>query len=480
MKGDAMTEPPRPRGPRPAATILAIALALASVSGPAREPQAMRTPASGVVGVEVAHFDPAFWVARTRAADRVLLDRAAIDARNVRLLQADKSMHDLSALPATLSRAQVAGWIDTLASAPSRPLWDEAGKPVPKATLERIVDNRAMATIPAGQPTRFGMAVERAALRTFPTDLRVFSSEGDGDIDRFQESALFPGDPVAIAHASKDGRWLFVVSPRYAAWVEARAIAEGERAAVLGYGQRAPYRIVTGAKPRTVFTREEPRLSELQLDMGVRIPLAAVAPDRSVNGQHPYSSWILDLPVRDAGGRLGFAPALLPKNADSRADYLPLTRANIIRQAFKFLGERYGWGHAYNGRDCSGFVSEVYRSMGVQMPRNTSDQAVSPVFARTHFEATDGRAARMAAVEELDVGDLIYIPGHVMMFIGRIDGMPYVIHDTNGGTVLDADGGLRSMRLNGVSVTPLLPLRFGKDHDYVDRITNIVRVAKPD
>ena len=33
------------------------------------------------------------------------------------------------------------------------------------------------------------------------------------------------------------------------------------------------------------------------------------------------------------------------------------------------------------------------------------------------------------------------------------------------------------MHLNGVSVTPLLPLRFGKDHDYVDRITNIVRVA---
>ena len=40
------------------------------------------------------------------------------------------------------------------------------------------------------------------------------------------------------------------------------------------------------------------------------------------------------------------------------------------------------------------------------------------------------------------------------------------------------DGNPRSLHLNGVSVTPLLPLRFGKDHDYVDRITNIVRVAK--
>jgi len=65
-----------------------------------------------------------------------------------------------------------------------------------------------------------------------------------------------------------------------------------------------------------------------------------------------------------------------------------------------------------------------------------------------------------------------------MMYIGDIDGMPYVIHDTNGGSYLGADGAPRAMHLNGVSVTPLLPLRFGKDHDYVDRITNIVRVAR--
>jgi len=320
--------------------------------------------------------------------------------------------------------------------------------------------------------------VERAALRTFPTSLRVFSSQGETDIDRFQESALFPGDPVAIVHASSDGRWLFVVSPRYAAWVEARAIAEGDKASVLGYGARTPYRVMTGAKPRTLFTREAPRVSELQLDMGVRVPLADVSPDMPVNGQHPYTSWILDVPVRNDDGRLAFAPALLPRSAESGADYLPLTRANIIGQAFRFLGERYGWGHAYNGRDCSGFVSEIYRSMGVEMPRNTSDQAVSPVFARTRFEAGDTRAKRMAAVEALDVGDLIYIPGHVMMFVGRIDGRPYVIHDTNGGSILGADGELRSLKLNGVSLTPLLPLRWSKQQDYVDRITNIVRVAK--
>ena len=134
---------------------------------------------------------------------------------------------------------------------------------------------------------------KRQALRTFPTRLRVFSSQGDADIDRFQESALFPGDAVVITQSSADGQWLFVVSQRYAAWVEASAIAEGGRDAVLGYAARAPFRIITGAKPRTVFTREQPRLSELQLDMGTRIPLAEAAANKPVNGQHPYTSCLL-------------------------------------------------------------------------------------------------------------------------------------------------------------------------------------------
>ena len=462
---------------------LALALVLASGCasaldrpGSARTP--LHTPPSGVVGVRDAYFSPDFWVARLQAPDRVLMPRAAIDARNLRLLREDASMHELAALPDRLTRDQVGRWIGDLASAPSRPLWDEAGTPIPASTLERILGNRALEAIAASQPTRFGMALRRADLRTFPTALRVFNRQGETDIDRFQESTLFPGDPVAIAHASADGQWLFVVSARYAAWTPAGAIAEGTREQVLGHGQRTPYRVITGAKPRTVFTREQPQLSELQLDMGLRVPLANAAPDVPVNGQHPYASWILDLPLRGADGRLAFAPALLPRISDSQADYLPLTRANLVRQSFKFLGERYGWGHSYNGRDCSGFVSEVYRSMGIELPRNTSAQAISPVFDRTSFKPEDPREARMAAVAALDIGDLIYIPGHVMMYLGEIDGQPWVIHDTNGGTVLGADGKPRSLALNGVSITPLLPMRFGADHDYVDRITSIVRVTR--
>lgn len=458
-------------------TTLLAALLLCSTSL-ARElppPAPGTVPPHGVVGMTEAQLSPDFWVGKLERPDRAIMSAKAIATQNDKLFRLDDSMNDLSALPETRPGQEIVASINELSALPE-PLYDVQGNPVPADTLKKLTQSLDLDAVPATVTTQYGLALKRTALRKFPTDLRVFSSKGDTDIDRFQESALFPGTPVAIAHRSRDGRWLWVDSPNYKAWVLAEDIATGTKSAVFGHLQKTPYRIVTGAKVSTVFTREQPQLSELQLDMGVRVPLAGVASDALVNGQHSYTSWVVELPIRDAQGTLAFAPALLQKNQDTAADYLPLTRANLIRQAFKFLGERYGWGHSYNGRDCSGFVSEVYRSMGVELPRNTSDQSISPALDRTTFGKDDGADPRRAAVDKLQVGDLIYIPGHVMMMIGRIDGAPYVIHDTNGGSFLDADGKMRSMHLNAVSVTPLLPLRFNEKTTYVDRITSIVRI----
>jgi cell wall-associated NlpC family hydrolase len=442
----------------------------------AREPAPSQL---GVFDITDAQLDPGFWIRLLPDADAVVMDRAAIAAQNAKLTQLDPTIHDLAALSATMSRADITASIGKLSTRPERAMYDENGKAVPAATLDAAVANLALDRIADSTPVRYGLVVERADLRTFPTMLRIFSSSDDADIDRWQESAEFPGTPVAVLHESQDGQWWYVVSPRYAAWMEKKHVALGAKEAVLAYPAKIPYRIVTGARVQTVHTRERPEVSEVTLDMGTRVPMADVPRDVPVNGQHPYSSHVIELPVRGADGSLAFAPALLQKITDTSPEYLPLTRANIVRQAFKFLGERYGWGHSYDGRDCSGFVSEVYNSMGVRMPRNTRDQATSPALQHTLFTEKDGSDVRMAAVKTLDVGDLVYIPGHVMMVIGHVDGQPYVIHDTNGGSYLGPDGKMRSLHLNAVSVTPLMPLRFNPKQRYVDRITSIVRIRPP-
>jgi len=136
-----------------AATALALAFAGAPLQ--AREANdALTVPPSGVLGVGEAQLTPAFWIGLLHEPDRVILDRTAIEAQNAKLLQVDPSMHDLRALPKTLGREQVAGWITALSERPDRPLFDVDGQPVPAATLNAAVGNLALGAIPAQQQTR--------------------------------------------------------------------------------------------------------------------------------------------------------------------------------------------------------------------------------------------------------------------------------------------------------------------------------------
>ena len=457
--------------------ILARLAAILLLAGCASAPQpTLVVPPHGVIGVEDSHLDPEFWIRRQGHPRRIMLDSTAIDALNAELMQVDSSMNDIEAMPSTLPAAQVKEWISGLSRRPTRTLFDEEGRELPASALDELIGKLNLDEVPGTQRTRYGVVVRRADLRTFPTRLRAFSTPGDTDIDRFQESALFPGTPVLITHVSADGQWWFVVSARYEAWIEKQYVAEGLAQDVFQYGRKTPYLIVTGSTVSTVFTREQPEVSQLQLDMGVRVPVRADwTSDKPVNGQHPYASHVIELPLRGPQGELQFAPALIPKTADVAMSYLPLTAGNLLQQSFKFLGERYGWGHSYNARDCSGFVSEVYRSFGVQLPRNTRDQGVSPAFDRIDFAPNDSHEKRLEMLQDLQVGDLIYIPGHVMMAIGYDEGMLYLIHDTTGITYRN-ENGIARVHLNGVSVTPLAPLLLDENRSLIDHIYSIQRI----
>lgn len=431
----------------------------------------------GVIGVEPRHLTADYWARRAPRANAVVLDTTTIEQQNERLKQSDRSVRDLERLPTSLAVTAVRAWIEGLSARPTRTLYDEQGREVTDQQLDQWLAALNLDGVASMQATQYGMVVRRADLRTFPTRARVFSTPEDTDIDRFQESALFPATPVAIVHTSRDGQWLFVVSALYSAWIEKSSVAEGSRDRIFAYAHKSPYVVVTAAKTHTVYTPERPELASLQLEMGARVPLLPDWPiETPVNGQHPYTAHVIELPYRAEDGSLQFSPALLPKTQQVEGDYLPLTRANILRQGFKFLGERYGWGHSYDARDCSGFVSEVYRSFGVQLPRNTRDQGVSPALNRLDLTDADDHEARVRLLREAQVGDLIYIPGHVMMVIGHEQGEPYIIHDTTGINFRRGGGDIERARLNGVSVTPLLPLLSSDGRPMIDRVYSIQRI----
>jgi cell wall-associated NlpC family hydrolase len=430
-----------------------------------------------VSGVTEMQLSADYWLDRLENAGQVLKDQSGIEDFNKVLFSSDPNMVNLALFPEQLSGADVRDSILAISKPNSSELYNPGGEVLASEGYRKYTDKLGLENIPASVEVQYALVVSRADMRTYPTDDRYYKTGEDQNLDRFQENGLFPGDAVAMLHTSSDNEWSFVQSYNYSAWVRSSQIAIGERRAIEHYQNADRFLVITGDKVRTSFNPDYPALSELQLDMGIRIPLAGHdITGNSLYGQNPYASYAALLPLRDRQGRLEIRPALIARNKDVSRGYIPFTRENIIRQAFKFLGERYGWGHSYNARDCTGFVMEIYKTFGFLMPRNTGQQGSSAYGLNTRFTPGSSRQEKLQALKHLDIGDLIYVPGHVLMYIGDVDGEPYVIHDVSVFRYIDENGEYYEGTLNGVSVTPLIPLYGSRESPYVDLIYNIKRI----
>ncbi len=431
---------------------------------------------SDVVGVKEKHLSPAYWT--QAGSDEEILSPAQIKAFNTANTAKDKTLNDVRALPDKLSKDALLKRVRSISKIPGYPRIYTDGTKVTEADFEAYESTLNLDAIKAENPVKFALAVKRSAMRTYPTDDLLFSHDArDRDIERFQESTLFPGDAVAVLHHSKDGEWALVQSYNYTAWVRISDIAVGPREAVFDYTDSENFLLITGDKVSTVYNPQVPELSELSLDMGVRLPLSRPKSlQTNLYGQNPYLHHMVLLPVRQPDGSLDFKHALIQRNQDVHVGYLPFTQNNIITQSFKFLGERYGWGHRFNGRDCTGFVSEVYKTFGIILPRNSGDQRDSDIGINDRYEANKDQDEKVKRLKAASPGDLIYIPGHVLMVLGQSDGEPFAIHDVHGMRYKNPDGSLYTGTLNGVSITPILPLEFSATESYVDRILAIKTV----
>ena len=431
--------------------------------------------ASDVINIRAEHLSPDYWIKADAGGQTPIMSSSAIDKFNQDAFAADKNLINLDKFPTQLSRAELRLAIEAISRPPTGKRVFANGQPVTKADYQAYQLLLNLPTIADSNRVQYGLVVQRTNMRTFPTLDRIFKHQ-PSDLDRFQETALFPADVVLVLHQSLDRQWVFAQSYNYAAWVQKKHIAIGSRAEVFDYKNAENFLVISGDKVRTNYNPRIPALSELQLDMGIRLPLAAEPRQHNIHGQNPYASHTVRMPLRTDAGALVIETALIARSRDVSLGYLRYSSRTIIHQAFKFLGERYGWGHIYNGRDCSGFTAEVYKSMGILLPRNSSQQARTAGGITIRFQPDSSLKDKLAALKTLSVGDLIFIPGHVMMFIGNSAGKPYVIHDVTNINYYAASGEYYSNILNGVSVTPLLPLHRSPTKSYVDSIYSIKKL----
>lgn len=449
------------------------------IPGSARTASAFVQFRSPVPNVTEAMLYPDFWTKNLREGERGLVATGEQIAEfNRRNAQSDPSIVDLHAYPRRFARTQLVEIIKKLSKPHAAPRFKD-GQPVAADYFARLTTNLGLEALPETSEVRYGLVVERASMRNFPTDDRVFDASDAYELDRFMETTAYLGEPIVALAESTDKKWLLGQVGNYLAWIKADAVAFAPREAVVGYADAKDFLVVSGKEVRTSFDPLDPAISEARLFMGMRLPLAAASEiPAMIDGQPPNGSYVVKLPVRREGGALAIKPALVSRSADVSVGYLPMTRENIVRQAFKLQGTRYGWGGSFNGVDCSSLIMEVYKTFGVVLPRNSGDQAnktVGQVFALAESASA---LERGRTLEQAKVGAALWLPGHIMLYLGKFGGEHYVIHAFSGFRRAKESGELEAVRQQQVAVTPLSIMVSDKPKTYLESV-RVIRQFDP-
>ena len=158
------------------------------------------------------------------------------------------------------------------------------------------------------------------------------------------------------------------------------------------------------------------KVANKTIDMGTKLNLV----DETKN------KYIVSIPAKDNSGNLIFIKSSISKNNDIVVKgYLSYTKHNIVKQAMKCYHMPYAWGNSEYGLDCSGFVLNVYKTFGFKIPRNSAlQQCCGGDCVKTDKNTIDDELIKSS------LGSLLYKPGHIMIYLGKIKDNFYVIHST--------------------------------------------------
>ena len=273
--------------------------------------------------------------------------------------------------------------------------YDKDGRLIDEAYKADVMSKRNVDAV-GSYPIVRGIVTSRANLRSFP-DNKPYRKTADNQYDSIQQTELHYGSPVLVLHKSLDGKYYFVEAYNYKGWVDSTRIAVTDDASLW---EKFVY-----PEEYVRITATSVYLANHEVDMGVKLPLVRDRGDR----------FDVTVPLRREDGRLAI------NSQTVRAEYavigdLPYTYENFIVQAFKYKGVMYSWGGLDHGVDCSGFISNVMRTFGFMLPRDTKDQ--QSVVGTAHDVRGKSHGEIAAILAEVNAPTAVYTPGHVLFYLG--------------------------------------------------------------
>ncbi|MBR6029751.1 MAG: SH3 domain-containing protein [Clostridia bacterium] len=391
-------------------------------------------PVGYMPGVTEEMTDPAFWSELTGDPDALLAtaeDIARINAAavagagtNRRGMKNLKDTYNGVSRNESLQRGAqedanyYLGWV-----------WDQNGHKMTQEDFDVIIANCVDPNAAEEMPVRWGIAVNRTELITFPWDGQILDDPVDFDFDYQPLVGIRVNEPVAVYSTSADGKFFQVSTSCCTGWVRAEdiAICRDKQEWLSAWDIPAEKRLVFwGDKMYTDYSKTAAETVCRLITMGTVLErMDETDPDTLVINRLPLHNYAVYLPIRNEDGSYGKTPALINARERVSEDYLPLTARNLAMVALASLGDAYGWGAGLNNEDCSSLNHSIYCCFGLDLPRNGTWQWLLdfPKADISYYTLEE----KETLLDALPMGALLNFPGHQMMYLGKHSGSYYVV-----------------------------------------------------
>jgi cell wall-associated NlpC family hydrolase len=289
---------------------------------------------------------------------------------------------------------------------------------------------------------------------------------GEGyPFDNLQISAVRPGTPLYVLGSSVDGAWHYVQTPDVQGWVRSDGVALADERFVDAW-RAATGKTLGAVTVASAPVRDSRGVFRFDAPAGTMLPLLPATPANAARqaaadsvASEPGSAAApalrqLLVPVRDADGH-----ALIRTAALSEAQIAPMPLAATPRHLAMLMktliGRPYGWGNSGLYNDCSSELQSIFAAFGVWLPRHSSTQMSAGRMVDLSAPTPAERLDYLAQHGE-PFRTLIYIGGHVMLYIGNTTRngvtVPVVYQDVWG--LRPADNSRRAV-IGGSVILPL-------------------------
>lgn len=301
---------------------------------------------------------------------------------------------------------------------------------IPNLWFEKNVLNADTAKF--GSLNLVAITIKDTSMRNMPTFEPIFGDfrkGGEGyPFDYLQNSIINAQTPLFVSHFSKNRAFVFAKSPSAWGWIDARDIKFLNKKEITKFKQSKK---ITILRDKTaVYDKNGNFVSFLRMGTILNV--------NDLNSSHFIATSYFK--------NKNF---IISKN---QAVKFPaeFNDENINLAINSTLFEPYGWGGFGNYRDCSLFLQDFFRNFGVLLPRNSRAQSKIGLKIDLKNMSIEEKK-QILSQKAVPFATLLYFPGHIMLYGGKIGNEHFAIHDSWG---LKTKNNSRAI-IGGIAITSL-------------------------